>query len=629
MIIRQAGRGGAEDGARCDDRGADSLRRRDESPSCEGNRSGRSLSDEEEKQAARERMAARAAWKNAVDNPLIERARNDGFCNDGGERGGRRSCSVSRDRDGGRGRGRCASRGDRQGGGCRSMSRDCWGNRDSYHGRDDRKGPMGGGGYGSSGVGMGGRSDVVCLNFLNGHCRWSGCRFSHEGAGGGCGVSIGGSGGGGGQADMVCLDFLNGRCSRSTGRFSHEDVSGGCGVSSVGGGSGGGSGGVFERGRGPGKEVCRYFMRGRCKFSNCWFSHEGVGGGFSVGSVGGGGGGGGWRGGGGAAVPLPSPLPAAPPPAEDIGYPRRIFSGSGWGGGGGGVGDGDGDGGGGGDSGGCGSGGGNGGGSGGSGGSGDGGGSGGSGDDGSGGGGGIGGGGGGSGGGGSGGGGAAGGARVIHSTAAVLNGLISQEGCPERLLRLVVDRLGTFDHIHVANALSKFGEICGSMSFPRNIAADDGFHGLLVLARDMCADGRLQAGQVSSITHAMAKMSAAGALVTDDILSTLAVLEPRTVLVASDMNPQGAATWIWSYATLGLMPGAEARVALEAAVVRVGPDMDPVHVSTTLWSFATLGWEPGTEARAVLEAAMVRVGPSMDATAVHNTIFAYATLGWV
>ena len=54
------------------------------------------------------------------------------------------------------------------------------------------------------------------------------------------------------------------------------------------------------------------------------------------------------------------------------------------------------------------------------------------------------------------------------------------------------------------------------------------------------------------------------------------------------MVAQGVANWIWSYATLELEPGVEARATLEAAMVRVGRDMDPQHASITWWAFATL-----------------------------------------
>jgi hypothetical protein len=55
-----------------------------------------------------------------------------------------------------------------------------------------------------------------------------------------------------------------------------------------------------------------------------------------------------------------------------------------------------------------------------------------------------------------------------------------------------------------------------------------------------------------------------------------------------DMKPQETANVAWSYATLGLMPGAEARAALEAAVVRVGPAMTAQAVSTKIWSVLSL-----------------------------------------
>ena len=102
------------------------------------------------------------------------------------------------------------------------------------------------------------------------------------------------------------------------------------------------------------------------------------------------------------------------------------------------------------------------------------------------------------------------------------------------------------------------------------------------------------------------------------------------MLVASHMNPQETANAIWAFATLGLMPGATARAALEAAVVRVAPDPDvkPQAVSNVIWAFATLGWEPGAEARVALEAVVVRVGPDMKPQEVSNTAWSFATLRW-
>jgi hypothetical protein len=90
------------------------------------------------------------------------------------------------------------------------------------------------------------------------------------------------------------------------------------------------------------------------------------------------------------------------------------------------------------------------------------------------------------------------------------------EESPERLLRLLGAELGNFDDVNVATTFTKLSKLCGSMSFPRNIAADDRFRGLMALARDMCADGRLPARQLSNILHAVAKMSAAGKLATND-----------------------------------------------------------------------------------------------------------------
>jgi len=214
-----------------------------------------------------------------------------------------------------------------------------------------------------------------------------------------------------------------------------------------------------------------------------------------------------------------------------------------------------------------------------------------------------------------------------------LNRLITQEESPEGVLCLVAEELGNLSDVNVSTAFSKLGKLCRSRSFPRNVAADERFRGLTVLALAMCADGRLQARNVANITHAVGKMSAAGKLAADDadFQDTLAALEGRVMRMAPDpdMKPQEVANAILAFATLGLMPGAEIRAALEAAVVRVAPDPDvkPQAMSNVIWAFATLGWEPGAEMRAALEAAVVRMGPDMKPQETANVAWSYATLG--
>jgi hypothetical protein len=76
--------------------------------------------------------------------------------------------------------------------------------------------------------------------------------------------------------------------------------------------------------------------------------------------------------------------------------------------------------------------------------------------------------------------------------------------------------------------------------------------------------------------------------------------------LALGMKLQEVSNALHAYPSLGLMPGAEARAALEAAVVRVGPSMSPRVLSTTIWSYATLGLIPGWRASEALEAAVGR-----------------------
>jgi hypothetical protein len=95
--------------------------------------------------------------------------------------------------------------------------------------------------------------------------------------------------------------------------------------------------------------------------------------------------------------------------------------------------------------------------------------------------------------------------------AVALNLRLSREENPEGLLRLLGAELPDFNDINVATVFSMLGKLCcGSRSFPRNIAADARFCRLTALAREMCADGRLEARQLANIVHAVAKMSAVG-----------------------------------------------------------------------------------------------------------------------
>jgi hypothetical protein len=77
----------------------------------------------------------------------------------------------------------------------------------------------------------------------------------------------------------------------------------------------------------------------------------------------------------------------------------------------------------------------------------------------------------------------------------MLNGLISRQGGPERLLRLIADELPNFNDVNVATAFSKLSKICGFWLFPRDIAADDRFRRLMLLAGEMCGNGLLLVGR--------------------------------------------------------------------------------------------------------------------------------------
>ena len=70
-----------------------------------------------------------------------------------------------------------------------------------------------------------------------------------------------------------------------------------------------------------------------------------------------------------------------------------------------------------------------------------------------------------------------------RAAAVALNRLITQEESPEGLLCLVAEELGNLNDVNVSTAFSKLGKLCRSRSFPRNVAADDRFRGLTVLAR--------------------------------------------------------------------------------------------------------------------------------------------------
>jgi hypothetical protein len=158
---------------------------------------------------------------------------------------------------------------------------------------------------------------------------------------------------------------------------------------------------------------------------------------------------------------------------------------------------------------------------------------------------------------------------------------------------LLADELPNFNDVNVSTAFSMLGKLCGSRSFPRNIAADDRFRGLMVSLRDVCADGRLRARNLANIIHAVSKMSAAGKIATDDagVQAALAALEQRVVRVATDMKPQEVSNTTYGFALMAWEPGSEARAAVETAVLRVAldPDMVPQAVSNVMWALATLG----------------------------------------
>jgi hypothetical protein len=60
------------------------------------------------------------------------------------------------------------------------------------------------------------------------------------------------------------------------------------------------------------------------------------------------------------------------------------------------------------------------------------------------------------------------------------------------------------------------------------------------------------------------------------------------VRVAPSMVSQAVSNTVWAYATLGLIPGDEARTVLDAAAARVATVMTAQALSTTLWSFLAL-----------------------------------------
>jgi len=166
-----------------------------------------------------------------------------------------------------------------------------------------------------------------------------------------------------------------------------------------------------------------------------------------------------------------------------------------------------------------------------------------------------------------------GGAGGGRARAIALNGRISQtEKDPEGLLRLVGEELPNFSGVNMSTAFSKLGSLCGSRSFPGDVAAIDNFRRLMAQACAMCADGRLDVQAVANIIHAVSKMSVAGKLAAADanVQDMLTALEQQVVLVASNMASQNVSNTVYAFAVLGRTPGAQARAALEAAVGRVG-----------------------------------------------------------
>ena len=144
--------------------------------------------------------------------------------------------------------------------------------------------------------------------------------------------------------------------------------------------------------------------------------------------------------------------------------------------------------------------------------------------------------------------------------------------------------------------------------------ADEGFRSLVVLARVMCADGRLGAQGLSNVLHALASMHARGVLSVDgdatNLRGLVAALERATPRLSKKMTSQAAANAIWALATMRWELGADAWDALEAAVVRLGGargSMNGQEVANVLWAYATFGWDLAEETWSALDGAVTSV----------------------
>jgi|TARA_B110000977_G_scaffold130882_1_gene166802 hypothetical protein len=195
------------------------------------------------------------------------------------------------------------------------------------------------------------------------------------------------------------------------------------------------------------------------------------------------------------------------------------------------------------------------------------------------------------------------------------------------------------DKTHVAAAFVMIGKLCSSASFLGSSGIEPGHETVVALtsgkmwvelvrlAKDMAADGRLDARAAANALHAVARIANARVwrderenlgdenrgfedgdirnLSHDRVGSDDRDVHGSTSSAHSSSSDHGSFTSAHTSLpahVYGLV------LALEARVTRVAPAMTPQAVANALWAFAALRWELGEEAWEAFQVAIVRCG---------------------
>ena len=245
-------------------------------------------------------------------------------------------------------------------------------------------------------------------------------------------------------------------------------------------------------------------------------------------------------------------------------------------------------------------------------------------------------------GGGSGGGHSRSGGRSKHHPS-IITASISRAECARDILSIIADKLNDMNYVNVSTAFNRLGKLSKTLDFSTlDLAANGDFRELLGLTRELAKEGNFGVQAVANTMHGIARLHEAGRLEATDgsVDGTLAALEAEVVRVAPDATSQHVSIILWSYAKLGRTPNDQTWEALENALERVlldfvpslagsgiPHDVKPLEVRHVMWSYATLGRMPGSNAWAALEKQSKQIAQIANSQEAATLTWAYGTFG--